>query len=42
MDVSKIIELSRKQTGTSAGQISDESYLEYLNIIYNDIFLAYL
>ena len=38
MDVSTIIELSRKQTGTSAGQISDADYLKYLNIIYKDIF----
>lgn len=38
MDVSTIIELSRKQTWTSAGQISNEDYLKYLNIIYKDIF----
>ena len=38
MDVATIIDLSRKQTGTSAGQISDEAYLDYLNIIYKDIF----
>jgi hypothetical protein len=38
MDVSTIINLSRKQTNTSAGQISDTDYLNYLNIIYKDIF----
>ena len=38
MDVSTIIDLSRKQTGTSAGQISDADYLNYLNIIYKDVF----
>lgn len=38
MDVATIIDLSRKQTGTSAGQISDADYLNYLNIIYKDIF----
>ena len=38
MDVSTIIELSRKQTGTSTGQISDADYLKYLNITYKDIF----
>ena len=38
MDVATIIELSRKQTGTSAGQISDDDYLRYLNIVYKDIF----
>jgi hypothetical protein len=38
MDVSTIIALSRKQTSTTAGQISDNDYLTYLNIIYKDIF----
>ena len=38
MDVSTIIALSRKQTNTTAGQISDNDYLNYLNIIYKDIF----
>ena len=38
MDVATIIELSRKQTGTSAGQISDTDYLKYVNIVYKDIF----
>lgn len=38
MDVATIIDLSRKQTGTSAGQISDADYLNYLNIVYKDIF----
>ena len=38
MDVSTIIELSRKQTATPAGQISDADYLKYLNITYKDIF----
>lgn len=38
MDVSNIITLSRNQTGTSAGQISDSDYLNYLNIIYKDVF----
>lgn len=39
MDVSSIISISRKQTwGTSTSQVSDASYLEYLNIIYWDIF----
>lgn len=38
MDVSTIINLSRKQTNTSAGQISDTDYLNYLNITYKDIF----
>jgi hypothetical protein len=38
MDVSTIINLSRKQTNTSAGQISDADYLNYLNITYKDIF----
>ena len=38
MDVSEIIMLSRKQTGTSAGQISDSDYLDYLNIVYKDVF----
>ena len=39
MDVSKIISISRKQTwGTSASQISDVDYLDYLNIVYKDIF----
>ena len=40
MDVATIIELSRKQTGTSAWQISDNDYLRYLNIVYKDIFSA--
>ena len=38
MDVSTIIDLSRKQTATSAWQISDADYLNYLNITYKDIF----
>ena len=38
MDVSTIIALSRKQTSTTTGQISDNDYLTYLNIIYKDIF----
>jgi len=38
MDVATIIDLSRKQTGTSAWQISDSDYLKYLNITYKDIF----
>ena len=38
MDVSTIIALSRKQTWTTTGQISDNDYLTYLNIIYKDIF----
>jgi hypothetical protein len=38
MDVSTIISLSRKQTGTTTGQISDNDYLNYLNIIYKEIF----
>ena len=38
MDVSAIITLSRNQTWTSAWQISDSAYLNYLNIIYKDIF----
>lgn len=38
MDVSTIIELSRKQTSTTTGQIADADYLTYLNIIYKDIF----
>ena len=38
MDVSTIIELSRKQTGTTAWQISDNDYLKYVNIVYKDIF----
>ena len=38
MDVSTIINLSRDQTGTPAWQISDTDYLNYLNIIYKDIF----
>ena len=38
MDVTTIIDLSRKQTWTSAGQISDADYLNYLNITYKDIF----
>lgn len=38
MDVATIIDLSRKQTGTSAWQISDTDYLKYLNITYKDIF----
>lgn len=38
MDVSTIISLSRKQTGTTAWQISDNDYLVYLNIIYKDLF----
>ena len=38
MDVSTIIELSRKQTGTPAWQISDNDYLKYVNIVYKDIF----
>ena len=40
MDVATIIELSRKQTGTSAWQISDSDYLKYLNIVYKDTFSA--
>ena len=38
MDVATIINLSRKQTSTTAGQIADADYLTYLNIIYKDIF----
>lgn len=38
MDVSTIINLSRKQTSTTAWQIADTDYLTYLNIIYKDIF----
>lgn len=38
MDVSTIIDLSRKQTATPIGQISNDDYLKYLNIIYKDIF----
>ena len=38
MDVSKIISISRKQTNTSIWQISDADYLDYLNIIYKDVF----
>jgi hypothetical protein len=38
MDVSTIITLSRNQTNTPAGQISDADYLRYLNITYKDIF----
>ena len=38
MDVSTIINLSRKQTNTPVGQISDTDYLNYLNITYKDIF----
>lgn len=38
MDVATIISLSRKQTWTPAGQISDTDYLTYLNITYKDIF----
>ena len=38
MDVSTIIELSRKQTATPVWQISDNDYLKYVNIVYKDIF----
>lgn len=38
MDVSKIISISRKQTSTSSSQIADVDYLDYLNIVYKDIF----
>jgi len=38
MDVTSIIKLSRKQTWTPIWQISDTDYLEYLNIIYKDVF----
>jgi hypothetical protein len=38
MDVATIISLSRKQTSATTGQISDNDYLKYLNIIYKDIF----
>ena len=38
MDVSTIITLSRDQTNTPASQIADTDYLNYLNIIYKDIF----
>jgi hypothetical protein len=38
MDVSTIIDLSRKQTSTTTGQISDNDYLKYLNIVYKEIF----
>ena len=38
MDASKIISISRKQTSTSTGQISDVNYLDYLNIIYQETF----
>ena len=38
MDVSTIINLSRKQTSTTVWQIADADYLTYLNIIYKDIF----
>ena len=38
MDVSKIISISRKQTTTSIWQVSDTDYLDYLNIIYQEMF----
>lgn len=38
MDVATIINLSRKQTGTSAWQISDTDYVNYFNIVYKDVF----
>ena len=38
MDVSTIIAISRKQTATPAGQIADEDYLTYLNVVYKEIF----
>ena len=38
MDVSSIITLSRKQTATSIWQITDEKYLESLNIVYRELF----
>ena len=38
MDVATIINLSRKQTGTTTWQISDNDYLKYVNIVYKDIF----
>lgn len=38
MDVSKIISISRKQTSTSSSQITDVYYLDYLNIVYKDVF----
>ena len=38
MDVSKIISISRKQTSTSAWQIADAEYLDYLNIVYKEVF----
>lgn len=38
MDVSTIITLSRNQTWTTAWQIADADYLNYLNITYKDIF----
>lgn len=38
MDVSKIISISRRQTNTSIWQINDTDYLDYLNIVYKEIF----
>lgn len=38
MDVSKIISISRKQTSTSVWQIADAEYLDYLNIVYKEVF----
>lgn len=38
MDVASIISISREHTNTSVWQISDVKYLEYLNIVYKDVF----
>lgn len=38
MDVSSIFSISRKQTNTSVGQISDADLLVYLNIVYKEVF----
>lgn len=38
MDVAKLISLSRRITNTSSWQITDANYLDYVNIIYQDIF----
>lgn len=38
MDVSSIITLSRHQTATPIWQVTDERYLEKLNIVYKELF----
>lgn len=38
MDVASIISISREHTNTSVWQISNVKYLEYLNIVYKDVF----